>query len=36
MMKTVELHWVRRSVNDLENRITNEGVRKEGRELDTT
>jgi ribonuclease HI len=29
-MNTVELRWVRRSTNGLVDRITNEGVRKEG------
>jgi hypothetical protein len=32
----VELRWVRRSSNGLANRISNEGVSKEGPELDTT
>jgi ribonuclease HI len=35
-MNTVELRWVRRSANGLADRITNEGVSKEGSELDTT
>jgi ribonuclease HI len=32
---TVELRWVRRSANGLADRIANEGVDKEGPELDT-
>jgi hypothetical protein len=32
---TVELRWVRRSTNGLADRIANEGVDKEGPELDT-
>jgi hypothetical protein len=32
----VELHWVRRPANVLENKITNEGVDKDGLELDNT
>jgi ribonuclease HI len=32
----VELHWVCRSTNGLVDRISNEGVSKEGLELDTT
>jgi hypothetical protein len=35
-MNMVELHWVRRSTNGLADRITNEGVSKEGSGLDTT
>jgi ribonuclease HI len=35
-MNTVELCWVRRSTNGLADRIANEGVSKEGPELDTT
>ena len=35
-MNTVELRWVRRSTNALEDRLANEGVDKEGLELDTT
>jgi ribonuclease HI len=35
-MNTVELRWVRRSANGLADRIANEGVSKEGPELDTT
>jgi hypothetical protein len=35
-MNTVELRWVRRSTNGLADRIANEGVSKEGPELDTT
>jgi ribonuclease HI len=33
---TVELHWVRRSANGLADRIANEGVDKEGSDLDAT
>jgi hypothetical protein len=36
VINTVELHWVRRSKNRLADRISNEGVSKEGSELDTT
>jgi len=36
MINTMELRWVRRSTNGMENRIANKGVRKEGPELDTT
>jgi hypothetical protein len=36
MMNTVELRWVPRSTNGLEDRITNEGVNKEGPEQNTT
>jgi hypothetical protein len=35
-MNTVELRWVRRSANGLADIIANEGVSKEGPELDTT
>jgi ribonuclease HI len=35
-INTVELRWVRRSANGLADRISNEGVSKEGPELDTT
>jgi hypothetical protein len=35
-MNTLELRWVRRSTNGLANKITNEGVNKEGPELDIT
>jgi ribonuclease HI len=35
-LNTVELRWVRRSANSLADRLTNEGVGKEGLELDTT
>jgi ribonuclease HI len=35
-MNIVELHWVRRSMNGLANRLANEGDGKEGSELDTT
>jgi ribonuclease HI len=35
-INTVELRWVRRSANGLADRIANEGVSKEGPELDTT
>jgi hypothetical protein len=35
-INTVELCWVRRSANGLADRIANEGVSKEGPELDTT
>jgi hypothetical protein len=36
MINIVELHWVRRSTNGLVDIISNEGVSKEGPELDTT
>lgn len=36
MMNTTELRWVHRSMNGLADRNTNEGVGKEGLELDTT
>jgi hypothetical protein len=32
----VELRWVHRSRNGLEDRISNKGVSKEGQKLDTT
>jgi ribonuclease HI len=35
-LNTVELHWVCRSANGLVDRLANEGVGKEGLELDTT
>jgi hypothetical protein len=35
-LNTVELRWVRRSANGLADRLANEGVGKEGSELDTT
>ena len=35
-LNTVELRWVRRSTNVLVDRLANEGVCKEGPELDTT
>jgi ribonuclease HI len=35
-MNIVELRWVRRSANVLADRLTNEGVGKEGPELDDT
>jgi hypothetical protein len=35
-MNTVELRWVRRSANGLAGRLANEGVGKEGLEIDTT
>jgi ribonuclease HI len=35
-INTIELRWVRRSTNGLADRISNEGVIKEGPKLDTT